>query len=70
MQQLMLYTLDHFDLIEHGGGIGGAWLSKKGQAVLEALQREEGDAFEALSAMCCVHGYAVESELEDCQECK
>ena len=71
MEMLVLYFLDHLDLTEHGGGIGGAWLTDKGKAVLEALEREAGDGFETLTGMCCVHGYSVElDDHESCEECK
>ncbi len=69
LQDLVLYTLDHFGLTEHGGTIGGGWLSEKGTAVLEALNRESGDGFVTLTAMACMHGYAVDGELEECPEC-
>lgn len=74
-QYLLLYTLDHLELTEHGGTVGGGWLTAKGQAVLEALNREQADGFEALTASACIHGYAVgisdgdPDELEDCPEC-
>lgn len=68
VQYLMLYTLDHFELTEHGGNVGGAWLTNKGKAVLVALERETGDEFEALTESCCIHGYSVEDgdEPHDC----
>ena len=70
IEMLLLYTLDHFDLIEHGVGIGGSWLTDKGTQVREALRREEGDEFETLTQQSCCHGYAVESdELMQCPEC-
>lgn len=68
-QYLILYTLDHFDLTEHGGTVGGGWLTDKGKAVLEALNREAASNYEALSENACMHGYAVETELMDCPEC-
>lgn len=70
LQYLMLYTLDHFDLSEHGGSVGGAWLTDKGRAVLEALEREMPDDFEALSGSCCCHGYSIDDdEILNCPEC-
>lgn len=53
--ELMLYTLDHFDLTEHGGTVGGAWLSDKGIDVLAALNREAANNFEALEASVVSH---------------
>lgn len=68
--ELLLYTLDHFDLIEHGGSIGGSWLSDKGKQVLAALNREASDEFEALMEQSCMHGYSVDSdEIASCREC-
>lgn len=71
LEELLLYTLDHFGLTEHGGTVGGAWLSDKGTAVLAALNREAGDKFEVLFANACLHGYAVDDpeELRQCPEC-
>lgn len=69
LQELVLYTLDHFALTEHGGSIGGSWLTDTGTDVLEALNRETSDDFHALMEMSCSHGYAVESELQNCPEC-
>lgn len=71
LQYLLLYTLHHFDLTEHGGTVGGAWLTDKGKAVLEALNRESVDDFQELLEQSCVHGYSVESgdELMQCEEC-
>ena len=68
-QHLILYILDHFDLTEHGSGVGGGWLTDKGKAVLEALNRESLDGFETLTAGHCAHGYNVDTELMDCPEC-
>lgn len=69
LESLVLYTLDHFDLTEHGGTVGGGWLTEKGQVVLEALKLEVDDNFEVLTEQSCMHGYAVETELKDCPEC-
>jgi hypothetical protein len=74
IQYLLLYTLDQFDLTEHGGNVGGGWLTDKGHAVLAALDNEKADDYEALFAMSCAHGYAVDEPIErpeivDCTEC-
>lgn len=34
----VLYMLDRADLIEHGGSVGGAWLTDRGKAVLQSLE--------------------------------
>lgn len=70
LQYLVLYTLDHFGLTEHGTGIGGAWLTPKGQALLGALKTYSS---EDVAKSCCIHGYVMdisEDEFEDCPECK
>ena len=70
LQYLVLYMLAHLDLTEHGGSCGGGWLTEKGKAVLDALNREAADGFEALMSQRCMHGYAVDGdELLDCPEC-
>ena len=69
IEMLITYTLDHFKLTEHGGSVGGSWLSDKGINVLAALERESADDFEGLNAHACMHGYAVEDELHLCPEC-
>jgi hypothetical protein len=67
LQCLILYTLDHFDLTEHGGTVGGGWLTKKGKAVLAALQ-EHGS--EKATEQSCYHGYSIDgSDAADCPEC-
>lgn len=70
LRYLTLYTLDHFDLTEHGGSVGGAWLTDKGRMVLAALNAEAGDDFAALSESCCIHGYSVEGDEFECPECR
>lgn len=35
--QFVLYILDNHGFLEHGGSIGGAWLTKKGELFLELL---------------------------------
>lgn len=37
---LVLYTLDHCDLIEHGGGVASGWLTPLGEQAL-ALAKSE-----------------------------
>lgn len=63
---LICYTLDHFDLTEHGSSIGGSWLTAKGEAVRDALAREEADGFEALGEQHCVHGYDITDTSHSC----
>jgi len=69
LEYLLLYTLQYFDLTEHGGSVSGGWLTEKGKDVLVALNRETADDYETLMAQSCSHGYAVEDELQDCPEC-
>ncbi len=35
---VLRYMLDHAALTEHGGSVGGAWLTERGKRVLAALQ--------------------------------
>ncbi|QEE39814.1 MULTISPECIES: hypothetical protein [unclassified Methylobacterium] len=35
---VLRYMLDHAALTEHGGSVGGAWLTERGERVLAALQ--------------------------------
>lgn len=44
----VLGVLDSLGLTEHGGSIGGGWLTDKGKATLAALERERNDGFEEL----------------------
>lgn len=37
-QHIILSLLNHVDLLEHGGGIGGSWLTDKGRRVLASLE--------------------------------
>lgn len=67
LRHLVLYSLENHGLIEHGGSIGGSWLTDKGKAVLAALVREFLDEFRNLFEMSCVHGYAIDGE--ECPEC-
>jgi hypothetical protein len=66
VQYLLLYQLDALELTEHGGTVGGGWLSDAGVAVRDALAREEADGFEALMGSWCIHGFDVEDESHDC----
>jgi hypothetical protein len=68
IEYLLLYALDRWELTEHGGSAGGAWLTPKGEAVRDALTREEADGFEALNGNYCVHGYDVDDESHDCMK--
>lgn len=63
---LLLYSLDRYDLTEHGGSVMGAWLTEKGTAVRDALAREEADEFEELFTQRCVHGFDIDDESHDC----
>lgn len=63
---LLFYQLDHMELTEHGGSVGGAWLTPKGGAALKALERESADDFEALNEPYCIHGYDDTAVDHDC----
>lgn len=60
VEYLLLYALDKWDLTEHGGTVGGAWLTDNGKAVLAALEAEETDGFHALCETHCIHGFGAE----------
>lgn len=67
---LLLYTIDHFDLTEHGTGIGGGWLTDKGKSVLAALEREKAlDNYASLFEQSCIHGVSIERG-DYCAECE
>lgn len=42
----LLYWLDKADLLEHGGGITGSWLTPKGEQLLEAMRGKTWDDLE------------------------
>jgi len=65
---LLLYQLDRLELTEHGGSVGGAWLTPKGEAVRDALAREQADGFETLNGEYCVHGYDISDGSHDCMK--
>lgn len=65
---LTLYTLDRFDLTEHGSGIRFGWLTDKGTAVLAALEREKAtDGYDTLFAPACVHGQLIDGACAECE---
>lgn len=78
VRMLLLYSLDRDGLTEHGGNVGGAWLTDKGQGVLDALAHEEaleagGDRdaridlqFRDLFGEYCVHGVDTDDQTHDC----
>lgn len=65
---LFLYLIDaQTEWMEHGGSIGGSWLTDRGKATHQALRREhERDGFESLFDMRCVHGYLTTDLEHDC----
>jgi hypothetical protein len=65
IEYLLLYMLDRDELTEHGGTVGGAWLTDKGTALRDALAREEAD-FEALFEPSCIHGFDIGDRSHDC----
>lgn len=68
IEYFLLYWLDRNELTEHGTSVGGAWLTDRGKALLDALAREEADGFEALFAQHCIHGYDVDDREHKCIE--
>jgi hypothetical protein len=67
VEMLLLYHLAARDLTEHGGTVGGAWLTEKGEQVRDALAAEEGDEFGWLFVgPYCIHGVDVG---EGCDAC-
>ena len=67
VEMLLLYQLDRDGLTEHGGNVGGAWLTAKGEAVREALIREEADEFATLFDEHCACGYDIDDLTRVCQ---
>jgi len=65
VQMLMLGLLDARELNEHGGSIDFAWLTEAGEALRDALAREEGDDFRTLCESACIHGYTHDED-HDC----
>mgnify|MGYP001593950623 FL=1 len=63
---MTLYFLDEKGLTEHGGAVGGGWLTDLGETVRDALATEESDNFETLFAPHCVHGADVSDQEHDC----
>jgi hypothetical protein len=66
VEGLLLYALDRDDLTEHGGAVGGAWLTTQGEDLRAALECEEGDGFEALFEQHCIHGFNIDDQTHDC----
>jgi hypothetical protein len=66
LRYLTLYTLERFELTEHGGSVDGGWLTETGTAVRDALSAEEADEFSALHGPACAHGIDLDA---DCDEC-
>jgi hypothetical protein len=55
LEYLLLYLLDEKGWFEHGGTIGGQWLTERGEAVKAALGAEQkADGFEALLGDHCM----------------
>ncbi len=45
---LVMYTLDAHDLTEHGGSVGGSWLSDKGRALLAGMANKTNDELDKM----------------------
>lgn len=65
---LILYWLCDQGLTEHGGSVLGGWLTEKGEAIRDALAREETDQFKALFEPHCIHGFALFGSAHLCSE--
>ena len=44
--QFMVYVLNHVDLLDHGTGIGGSWITKLGKMCLYVLEQLDLDNLE------------------------
>lgn len=67
LQYLLLYLLGEKGWFEHGGTIGGQWLTDRGEAVKAALEAEqEADGLEALFDAHCIHGFDFDDQEHDC----
>jgi hypothetical protein len=66
IEYFVLYMLTHWDWIEHGGSVGGSWMTQKGEAILAALDAEVSDEFAAFCGDCCIHGYDDTDTEHDC----
>lgn len=66
VQNLLLYQLDEAGVTEHGGTVGGGWLTEFGITIREALAVEESDDFDTLFVMHCVHGIDVDDTSHHC----
>lgn len=65
----LLYTLNHFGLLEHGSSVEGSWLTGKGEAVMKALEVEcRLDSFNTLhgDGPYCIHGYDITDNPHEC----
>lgn len=66
IQYLLLYMLDSLDLAEHGGNVGGAWLTPLGQDVLDALNAEAASDFQSMMESWCAHGFDLSDDTHVC----
>lgn len=48
IEHLVLSVLDHVGLTEHGGSIGGSWLTDKGRAVQQLLSLGTADSVDEM----------------------
>lgn len=69
VQMIVLYALTEADLLEHGGSIGGSWLTDTGKlalATLDAIAEEEG--YERYTETGrCVHGVSFDQSCPECE---
>ena len=68
VRMLILSLLDRAGWTEHGGNVGGGWLTPLGVSVRDALRREcaERGDFDALMDNSCGHGYDLDDPDHDC----
>lgn len=70
LEYLTLYWLDSLGFMEHGGAVGGGWLTPFGEEVMYALraarnldpQDVEHKPFETFSSNRCIHGFLSSGE--------
>lgn len=77
LMYMTLYWLNSMGLSEHGGSVGGGWLTDRGEEVLRALraakaldpQDVEHEPFETFCASRCIHGFLTSGEDSDRHKC-
>lgn len=76
IEMVVLGLLEEAGLNEHGGGIGGSWLTPFGEQVRDALQREldehpdDESPFDSFCDSHCIHGFFADTYAFACHKCK